>query len=153
MSGAPQNPNMVAEQDDPSSLPIPSHNNDGANYDAHTRGIEERVQLRINDLQNSVSRLVKELKERDEEMEQLKSVTTRKVNEGITSVRGYDTKSIAKPTEWSENVEELVVWKVLVVAYVTTLDKQWKTIAEHVIRHENGNLSKKLQTMSRLKNS
>ena len=130
MSGAPQNPNMVPEQDDPSSVPIPTHNNDDANDDAHIRGIEERLQLQIDDLQNSVNRLVKELKERDEEMEQLKSERTRKVNEGITSGSGYDTKSITKPTEWLGNVEEYVVWKVLVVSYMTTL-------AEHVIGHVN----------------
>ena len=77
-------------------------------------------------------------------MEPLESETTRKVNEGITSVRSYDTKSITKPTEWSGNVDEYVVWKVLVVAFMTTLDRRWNTIAEHVIGHADGNLSKKL---------
>ena len=67
------------------------------------------MQLQINDLQNSASRVVKELKERGDEVEQLKSETTRKVNEEITSVRGYDTKSVTEPTEWSENLEEHVV--------------------------------------------
>ena len=52
--------------------------------------------------------------------------------------QGFDTKSIMEPTE------QYVVRKVLVVAKITTLDKHWKTIAEHVIGHENGNLSKKL---------
>ena len=82
-----------------------------------------------------MNRLVKELKERDEEMEQFKSETTRKVNEGITSVRGCDTKSITKPTEWSGNVEEYVVWKVLVVAKMTTLDRiqpYWTILPETV---------------------
>ena len=69
MSGAPQNPNMVAEQDDPSRVPIPGPNNDDAIYDAHIHDIEERLQLQINDLQNSVSRLIQELMERDDEME------------------------------------------------------------------------------------
>ena len=48
------------------------------------------------------------------------------------------------PTEWSGNVEEYVVWTIVVVAFLKTWDKQWKTIAETVLGHENGNLSKKL---------
>ena len=41
-------------------------------------------------------------------------------------IKGYDSRNIKRPTEWTGEKDEFTVWRVLFVAYLGTFDKIWK---------------------------
>ena len=48
------------------------------------------------------------------------------IEKEIKEIKGYDSRNIKRPTEWTGEKDEFTVWKVLFVAYLGTFDKIWK---------------------------
>ena len=90
----------------------------------------------VEELQNIVKNLKKKL-EKAEEREKdnaeklvmiIKALDKDKLIEDEThmrNIKGYDSRNIKRPSEWSGDKEELIVWHVLFGAFMGTIDKKW----------------------------
>ena len=54
------------------------------------------------------------------------NIKKHEIEKEIKEIKGYDSRNIKRPTEWTGEKDEFTVWKVLFVAYLGTFDKIWK---------------------------
>ena len=97
----------------------------------------------VEELQNIVRSLRKKLEEAEAKEKDnaekivmiIKALDKDKLVENETqmkNIKGYDSRNVKRPSEWSGDKEELIVWHVLFGTFMGTFDKKWKKDLEHV---------------------
>ena len=121
---------MVAEQVDPTAAAALQQPPEPSGLDVNVNNSDDEDILDdIEALRTMIETLREEVKE----------LTKRK--DTIDSIRGYDSKNIKKPAEWSGDKSEYTVRHVLFTTYLATFDKQWKSILKNILKFGSGKMS------------
>ena len=124
---------MVAEQVDPTAAAAVQQPPEPSGSDMNVDNSDDE------DILDDIEALRNMIKTLREEVKELK-----KRKDTIDSIRGYDSKNIKKPAEWSGDKSEYTVWHVLFTAYLATFDRQWKSILKNILKLGSGEMSCKL---------